>query len=150
MVDKFNFVPVPFRFYIHVSSISLQPKHEIELYKNRRLQWFYRECNVKNGYGFKQIMCSIILKYNVTFKILNMLVGLVFRARLIWSHHGFSRSSTWQDRTCVGGGCSFFPSVTNHVEIKRVVYTTLLHGQNTDKSWLKQSSNKLQNVLSAN
>lgn len=89
---------------------------------------FIENANVKNGYGFKQIMCSIILKYNVTFKILNMLVGLVFRARLIWSHHGFSRSS---DKI---GGCSFFPSVTNHVEMKRVVYTTLLHGQNTDKS----------------
>lgn len=110
---------------------------------------FIENANVKNGYGFKQIMCSIILKYNVTFKILNMLVGLEFRARLIWSHHGFFPQQ-WQDRTCVGGGCSFFPSVTNHVEMKRVVYTTSLHGQNTDKSWLKQSSNKLQNVLSAN
>lgn len=91
MVDKFNFVP--FRFYIHVSSISLQPKHEIELYKTTGCNDFIENANVKNGYGFKQIMCSIILKYNVTFKILNMLVGLVFRARLIWSHHGFSHSS---------------------------------------------------------
>lgn len=94
---------------------------------------FIENANVKNGYGFKQIMCSIILKYNVTFKILNMLVGLVFRARLIWSHHGFSRSSdkielAWEEVA------HFFPSVTNHVEIKRVVYTTSLHGQNTDKS----------------
>lgn len=51
MVDKFNFVP--FRFYIHVSSISLQPKHEIELYKNRRLERFYRECQRKEWLWFQ-------------------------------------------------------------------------------------------------
>lgn len=64
MVDKFNFVP--FRFYIHVSSIPCNQSMKLNFTKTAGCNDFIENANVKNGYGFKQIMCSIILKYNVT------------------------------------------------------------------------------------